>query len=160
MVSPLSSRPAMEVAATTDRPTDSGADTIVVGLFEGGSLEGPAQALVESGEARGGHRKLALTHADGRRWLVVGLGPRAEFDAERARVAAAAAIGRARELGARVLCWALGDAETERVEGVVEGAVLAAYRFTRYQAPSDDDAQLERLVVSAAEDLGARVEEA
>src|SRR5436190_1193652 len=160
MVSTLWSRPAMEVAATTDRAEDSGADTIVVGLFEGGSLDGPAQALVESGEARGGHRKLAVTHADGRRWLVVGLGPRVEFDAEGARVAAAAAIGRARELGARELCWALSDAEAERVEGVVEGAVLAAYRFTRYQAPPEDEAQLERLVVSARQDLGGRVEEA
>jgi leucyl aminopeptidase len=150
----------MEVAATTDRPEDSGADTIVVGLFEGGSLDGPPQALVESGEARGGHGKLAVTHADGRRWLVVGLGPRAEFDAERGRTAAAAAIGRARELGARALCWALSDAEAEHVEGVVEGAVLAAYRFTRYRAQPDDDDRLERLVVSAGQDLGARVEEA
>jgi leucyl aminopeptidase len=150
----------MDVAATTARPQDSGADTIVLGLFEGASLEGPAQALVESGEARGGHRKLALTHADGRRWLVVGLGRREDYDAERARVAAAAAIGRARELGARVLCWALDDAQAAQVEATVEGAVLAAYRFTRYQARPDDDDRLERLLVSAGEDLGARVREA
>src|SRR6266576_141819 len=73
----------MEVAATTDRAADSGADTIVVGLFEG-----------------------------------------------------------------------------ERVAGVVEGAVLSAYRFTRYQAEPDDDDRLERLVVSASDDVGSRVEEA
>src|SRR4051812_1657691 len=110
--------PSMEVAATTARAEDSGADTIVVGLFEAGSLDGQAQALVESGEARGGHGKLAVTHVDGRRWLVVGLGPQADFDAERAREAAAAAIGRARELSARVLCWAASDAEAERIEGL------------------------------------------
>ena len=56
------------------------------------------------------------------------------FDAERARLAAAAVHGRAKELGTRRLCWEVphhvGDAV---VEGLVEGTVLAAYRFTRYR---------------------------
>jgi leucyl aminopeptidase len=149
----------MEVETTTARPEDTGADTIVVGLFEDGRLEGPPAALVQSGEARGGHRKLAVTHADGRRWIVVGLGPAAEFDAERARGASAAAVGRAREAGARSLCWAVGDA-VEQVAGLVEGAALAAYQFTRYKAPGDDDGQLERLIVSCPEDAAGQVEEA
>ena len=63
--------------------------------------DGELGALLESGEARTGFRKLALTHADGRRWLVAGLGKREDFDPERARIAAATALGRARELGAR-----------------------------------------------------------
>ena len=150
----------MEVEATTARPEDTGADTVVVGLFEGGTLEGPAAGLVESGEARGGYRKLAMTHVDGRRWIVVGLGRREEFDAERARGASAVAVGRAREAGSRSLCWApTGDVAGEAA-GLVEGAVLAAYRFTRYKAETDDDGQLERLVLSASEDLGERVAEA
>src|SRR3954471_4256456 len=99
----------MRVLVTTDAPADTGADTVAIGLFEGEDvahdLDGaPLQGLVDSGEARRGFRKLALTHADGRRWLVVGLGTRDAFDAERARVAAALAHGRALEIGARSLC--------------------------------------------------------
>jgi len=41
----------------------------------------------------------------GRRVLLIGLGARPEFDAERARVAAAVAHRRARELSAGTLCW-------------------------------------------------------
>src|SRR3954468_23355075 len=99
----------MDVTATTQPPEETGADTIVVGLFEDGSLEGPAAALVESGEAKGKPRRVTVTHADGTRWLVVGLGPREDWDAEGARVAGAVAVGRARELGARKLCWRLPE---------------------------------------------------
>ena len=52
-------------------------------------------------------RKLALTHAEGKRWIVAGLGKRDEFDPERARAVAGSVIARARELGARSLCWEL-----------------------------------------------------
>ena len=41
----------------------------------------------------------------GQRWLVAGLGKRDDFDPERARVVAGGVIARARELGARSLCW-------------------------------------------------------
>ena len=56
---------------------------------------------------KGGLRKLAVTHAGGRRYILVGLGKRDDFDAEGARLAAAAVVGRAKELGTRVLCWEL-----------------------------------------------------
>ena len=61
--------------------------------------------LLASGEAQRSFKALALTHADGKRWLTVGLGPRKDFTPERARVAAALARERARELSTRVLCW-------------------------------------------------------
>ena len=52
-----------------------------------------------------GAKALAVAHADGTRWIVVGLGAREDFDHERARVAAALVAERARELSARALCW-------------------------------------------------------
>ena len=102
----------MEIRATTDSPPDTGADTVVVGVFDGKGIphdveDGALGALVESGEARSEFRALTHAHAAGRRWILIGLGARDDFDAERARIAAAAALGRARELGARTLCWEL-----------------------------------------------------
>src|SRR5581483_451871 len=103
--------PTVEVTARQGRPEETSADTRIVGLFEGESLEGEElQALVDSGEAKGGLRKLAVTHeraaSGSRRVIVVGLGKRDEFDAERARVAAAVAAQRARDLSAKSLSWA------------------------------------------------------
>ena len=85
----------MRAEATTSAPADTGADTIAIGLFEGEPIAhdldgGVLQALVDSGEAKPGLRKLAVTHAGGKRYVLAGLGKREEFDAERARVAAAA----------------------------------------------------------------------
>ena len=81
------------------RPT-RGADTVAVGVFEGKGIphdvdDGALGALVESGEAKRGVRPLAVAHAAGRRWILVGLGDRDDFDGEQARVAAAVALGRA-----------------------------------------------------------------
>src|SRR3954471_16487394 len=100
----------MRVRATTDAPAETGADTVVVGIFEGEDvahdLDGaPLQALLDSGEAKRGLKHIAVWPAGGTRWLVLGSGARGRFDAERARVAAATAQGRAKELGARVICW-------------------------------------------------------
>ena len=84
----------MLVRATTDDPPDTGADTVVVGVFEGKGIphdtdDGALGALVESGEARSELRALTHTHAAGRRWILVGCGARDDFDPERARVVAA-----------------------------------------------------------------------
>src|ERR687893_2310223 len=100
----------MQIRATTQDPPDTGADTVVVGVFDGKGIphdvdDGALGALVESGEARSELRSLATAHAAGRRWILVGLGSRDAFDGEKARVAAAAALGRASELRARTLCW-------------------------------------------------------
>ena len=93
----------MRVTATTDAPPATDADTIAVGVFEDEGVAhdhgGVLQALVDSGEAKRAFRKLAVTHAEGKRYIVVGLGGRSDFDPERARVAAATVAGRAQELG-------------------------------------------------------------
>ncbi|CAA9497316.1 MAG: Cytosol aminopeptidase PepA [uncultured Solirubrobacteraceae bacterium] len=156
----------VNVRATTDAPRDTGADTIVIGLFEGKPIshdveDGALQALVDSGEAKAGLRKLAVSHAAGRRWILVGLGNRDAFDAERARVAAAVALGRAQELGTTSLCWEVPHRVGPDVVGaLVEGTALAAYRFDRYKSSNGDDGELRELVVSAHEDFTDAVEQA
>jgi leucyl aminopeptidase len=160
----------MRASATTDAPAASNADTIAVGVFEdegvAHDLDGaPLTALLDSGEARRSFKHLALHHDEDRRWLLVGLGRREAFDPERARVAAAVVHGRARELATRVLCWELPHHVSEDVAGaLVEGTILAGYRFDRYRSRDDDDEpppRLERLVlVTGAEQRDAVASEA
>jgi leucyl aminopeptidase len=149
----------MDIRATTAAPQDAGADTVCVGLFaDAAAPEGGAIAeLAAAGEARSRFRHVAVGHAGGVRWLAVGLGESGEFDAERARVAAAVALDRARDLGARTLAWALPDGADDRIAGgLVEGTVLAAYRFDAFKAAPEDDEPPpgpDALVISAPRDL-------
>jgi leucyl aminopeptidase len=159
--------PEIAVRARQGAPEETGADTRVIGLFEGDSLpDGALRALVESGESRGKPRSLAVTHSeDGRRLIVVGLGKRDEFDSEKARVAAAAAAGRARELSTRSLSWE-APSGAGVAAALVEGTLLALYEFDRFKSSSSDDAdssnaKVESLeVVSADTDVSAAVERA
>ena len=152
----------MRVRSTTEAPAQTDADTIAVGVFDGEPIahdvDGALQALVDSGEARSGLRKVAVAHAGGRRYVLAGLGARQQFDDEAARVAAAAVVGRAKELGTQTLCWEV----PHRVEspGFVEGTVLAAYEYRAFKAPDDDAPRLEELVVSAHHDTSVEVGEA
>jgi leucyl aminopeptidase len=154
----------MEIRATTSPPESVPADTIVLGVFEGDQLDQPPlQALLDSGEAKRKPGSLALTHIDGRRFLIAGLGPRDAFDPELARVAAAGAAKKAIELGARALCWAVPAGADEQIVGaLVEGTVLAGYRFDRYKTPEDDETEtaLDSLTVSDSKDHSATVSHA
>jgi leucyl aminopeptidase len=153
----------MYVRATTDDPPATGADTIVVGIFDGKGVphdvdDGALGALVASGEARSGFRKLAVAHAAGKRWILIGLGAREAFDAERARIAASVALGRARELGTERLCWELPHKVGDEVPGaLVEGTLLAAYRYTAFKSEPGEDRPPAGLIVSAHHDVAAPV---
>jgi leucyl aminopeptidase len=152
----------VHVEATTDSPLATGADTVVVGVFEGEEVAhdvpgGALGALLDSGEARREFKRLAVTHVDGARVILIGLGDRARFDDERARVAAAVAHGRAREIGAGTLCWEVPHHVGEEVvEGLVHGTLLHAYRFERYK-PTEDPRRVDRLLLSAHHDVSEPV---
>lgn len=148
--------------ATTQSPLHSDADTIVVGLLEGERVahDLPSKtlgALLEVGEARTELGHLAVAHGQGRRFVLVGLGARTQFDSERARVAAAKAHGRAAELGARTLCWELPHRVPDAVAAaLVQGTMLHAYRYERYR-PKAERPAVERLIVSAHDDVSEAV---
>src|SRR5919199_4340412 len=156
----------MRVSSTTSSPSDSGADTLAIGVFDGETVahdvKGSAlQRLIDAGEARTAFRHVSVAHAPARRWLIVGLGPRSEFTPERARIAAATALGRAQEVGTRRLCWELPHHVDDAVAGAfVEGTVLAAYRFDRYRKPPADARSVEELIVSAHHDVSGPVDAA
>jgi leucyl aminopeptidase len=157
----------MQVSAIAAPGSEADADTVAVAAFAGAEAPQGAPpevaALLASGEARTAPRALAVTHAAGRRWIVVGAGKREELTAERARVAAAAAAERARELSTKALCWQLpSGADAALAAAIVEGTVLRDYRYERHlsaPAPNRTPA-LERLLVSAPAELAAAVEEA
>src|ERR671919_1331264 len=145
------------VRARDGAPEETAADTRVVALFEGESLDDERlQRLVELGEAKPGLKKVAVAHEDApgggqRRVLIAGLGKRDELDAERARVAAAAAAERAKELGAVSLSWAAPTGEG--VAGaIVEGTLLKLYRFDRFKSDRNEngDDGVESLEIAGA----------
>jgi leucyl aminopeptidase len=170
------------LVSSTDKPAAaSEADTVAVGVYlQDGetTLDSPlpvpeqVTALLRSGEAQGAFKSLALAHADQRRWLLVGLGPRDRFTAERARVAAAIARRRARELSTRTLCWQVPQhpqvGAAALAGALVEGTVLADYDFVLFKsrrAAGEPGARaasthLEHLILSAPEDLERAVERA
>lgn len=169
--------PRMQISAITQPARTVDADTVAVGIFDG---EGPPQGspaeleeLLSSGEARRSFKALALTHADGRRWLVVGLGKREDFTPERARVAAAAVSVRAREISTDTLCWELpqgtSDVPAQAIAAaLVEGTLLSDYRYEQYKsaAQSGDSSEEEArkhlgaLIVAARQDGSGEIERA
>jgi leucyl aminopeptidase len=128
------------------------ADLVALVLADGEELPAALRDAPGAGDARSGFRKLALLHP-GRpeRLLVAGGGRRDELDLERLRVLGALAAKRAAALEARSLAWVVTGAEApERAAALLEGSILAAYRFDRYRSSPDDDppVRLERLVVA------------
>ena len=155
---------------------DTAADTLCVGLFEGedvpkaldDALGGRLARLMEAGDVKAGYRKTAVAHTDGSigaaRVVTVGLGKREEFDAERARIAAAIGLKRAGETSARSIAWLVPEKTDQTTIGgaITEGALLAAYRFDRYKsgADADRDSAPEELEVVSEEDVAQAVEDA
>jgi leucyl aminopeptidase len=174
----------VNVSWTAERPAATDADTVAIGVFEGEEPRpgAPAQIveLLASGEARRSRKALAVGHADGKRWLIVGLGAREDFTPERARAAAALARERAREISTRVLCWQAptssresDSVDPEVVAAIVQGTMLADYSFVSHKSAARDtlegageqDAEakpkrLEGLIVTGAGDLQTIVSDA
>ncbi|HYM44704.1 MAG TPA: leucyl aminopeptidase [Solirubrobacteraceae bacterium] len=161
----------MQVAATKQPGRETEADTVAVGVFEGEDPPGhtPAELgeLLRSGEAKRSLKALGLAHAEGRRWLSLGLGARKDFTPERARVAAAAAHTRALEISTRALCiQAPPDVGLDVAGALTQGVVLADYRFEKHKStppepPSGEKPppkRLERLILSLPEASGEGVE--
>jgi leucyl aminopeptidase len=141
------------------------ADAVVVGIFKGsraGALEGPAAALDgalggalsamrRDGELAGGAQETAVVHTLGKletpRVVLVGFGPRKDFNFESVRRAAAAGCRAARKAGARrvalALWWPelapLGLGAAHAAEACAEGALYGLYEFKKYKSSSDNN---------------------
>ncbi len=126
----------------SDKPlAEVDSELTAVLLFKGEQLPKELREARGAEDARDAYRKSALIHPESpKRVLVVGLGPREELDPERARVAAAIAAKQASALRAGSLAIALPDgADDELAAALVEGAVLACYRFDRFKSDADSE---------------------
>jgi leucyl aminopeptidase len=146
---------AMELALETRSPSEARADVLVVGQHGDGAR--PAPEIVALDRALGGllarvqksekfegkPGQITYVHTAGvipaERVLVVGLGPLRRGargrDAEPIRRATAAAVRRARDLGAGSIAVFMPGAALParaRAQAVVEGALLGTYRFDKY----------------------------
>ena len=112
--------------------------------------------MVDSGEARTAVRKVAVTHAGGRRYISRGSA------SATTSTPSSAPPGRRRGAGpregARHPRAVLGGAAPRRCPGFVEGTLLAAYEYRAYKSADDDGPRLEELIVSAHHDIAAEVE--
>jgi leucyl aminopeptidase len=151
-----------------DKPlTEVDSDFLAVLVFEGDDLPEPLAGAPGSDDVKSSYKKATLVYpGTPRRALVVGLGGRDDFVPERARVAAAIAARTAGSLDAS--SFALRGPEDEDPAAVasamVEGAILASYRFDRFKSKEDeedgDSKGLAEITLIAAGGLGAAVEAA
>ena len=155
------------------------ADTIIVNLFAetpepsgatgaiDTALGGTIRRLIASGDIKGKPNELTVVYpVEGQvpasRVIVVGLGPRDAFTAERARQAAGAAIRRARDLGATHVSTVLHGAGQGHLDvrvaaqALAEGTLLALYRFTELKKADPNRHEIEHVTV--VEHDGTRIE--
>ncbi len=128
------------------------------------ALKGLLSEVVKSEKFEGKPEQIAYVQTAGRlparRVLLVGLGIRKELNAERVRRAAAAALRRSRDLGAKVVSAALlGDGLPGKIraQALAEGALLGIYTFDRYKREKNEKAVQEIRVVDPQARLAAEV---
>ena len=130
------------------------AGALALGILEGGgaltgaaaavdrATRGAVRAVLKARDFRGRFLETAVLYPRGlkaRRLILIGLGPRALLDARRARLAAAQAARRARELGVGTLVTVAHGAgrggldPARAAQAVAEGSVLGHYRFSAYR---------------------------
>jgi leucyl aminopeptidase len=147
----------------TGQPLDAlEADLHVIGLPSDSELDAGYRDLSGAGDVQGAFRKLTLLRPDAtRRLLVIGLGKADELGPERLRIAAALAVNQAQRYEVRTVAWALPHSTTgstpaaDLAAAVVEGTILASFRFDRFKSRDPDDPRpppLEGLLISSPRD--------
>ena len=142
-------------------------DILVVGMFEqevdnikkiDEKLNGEIAAAIKRKEFTGETGQLKSISTLGKlpaeKFLVIGLGKKADYTKENIRRAAGAAIRVALSLNARKCMTLLHESEcknvseTERIAAVVEGSVLGLYKFNQYKTDKkEQEKQVDEFVI-------------
>jgi leucyl aminopeptidase len=153
----------MNVIVTHGEALQQDTPLLALGAWEGEALPAVVAALVEEGDWSGKFKRALLLYPRGelpaRRLLLVGLGKRSAFSANRLREAAAVVAQRARELKVERYSFdmptAEGPALADTAQALVEGSLLGLYRFDQYKTtlgPDDQHVIAELTIVSSIED--------
>ena len=155
--------------------TAAAADAVVSGVFERTEKEttfprtlvkedavtkGLLHAAWDRREVKGKRKEVTVIHRpDGRgRLVLVGLGPRAKFDHEVVRRAAAEAVRALKGKGVRTIAVRLAAFVQESVtseaaaRAVVDGTYLGSYEFLKYRSTTDGG--VEETTLALGEELG------
>lgn len=146
----------MEIFLTQGNITEITADLVIVNLFQGVTTPGGATGAVDRalggaireviavGDFTGKSGETLVLYSRGAipapRVLVMGLGEAARFDLRAARIVAASAARKARDLGVKTVATivhgaGIGGLEpAAAVAALVEGARLGLYRFAGYRS--------------------------
>jgi len=150
----------MRILVERREALSAAADVVASGFFERGekettfprslekedaALKGLLRSAWDRKELKGKRKELSTFHsADGnRRVVLVGLGPRDRYDAERVRRAAAEVVrglkGKAaRTVGFRLPSFAVEPVAADAaVRALVDGAVLGGYEFLKYKTTTE-----------------------
>lgn len=163
----------MNVTAQVTDITTCQCDTIIANLFEGVTTPGGATGavdkalggiisqLISDGELKGKLNAATVVHTYGRlparRVIIVGLGKAADFTLDRARQAAGTAAKLARKLGARHVATIVHGAGVggldagAAAQAVVEGSLLALYRFKKYVTKQSDNGDIDTLTLAESD---------
>lgn len=124
----------------TEEPTAATEATLrCVGLFADEDLPPDLAGAPGAEDVRSKLKSLSVLRPRSGRVLVVGLGERAEFDPERARVAAALAVRQARRLRTPRIAWDCPQGRSVPA-ALTSGTIMAAYSFDRLKSEAPDDA--------------------
>jgi leucyl aminopeptidase len=152
----------MQVSVIGGEALRHAAPLLVLFGWEDEPLPEAVGGLIEPSDWSGAYRKTLLVYPRdalaARRMLVVGLGKRAKFTADRLRELAAVAAQQAQDLKLERFAVALPEAEGADAFGLAqalaEGALLGSYRFVEYK--SDATAQtLSAIEIVAGEESAA-----
>ncbi|NQT29213.1 MAG: leucyl aminopeptidase [Candidatus Saganbacteria bacterium] len=135
-------------------------DLLVVNIFEEMEVPGGAAAavdkkmkgaitdLVKSGEITGKIGEVNLIHTQGKlpatQVLVVGLGKACDFELDKARIAAGAAIAEAKKIKAKQVASIVHGAGSgglklpDAAQALVEGSLIGAYKYKGFVTIKDD----------------------
>ena len=154
-------------AYTTDVAlSDLDADLVAVGLFEGDELSEPLASAAGAADARADFKAQVIVYpGHPERVVIVGLGKKEDFSAEKARVIGAVAQKALKQVKGETLAWMLPEAP-EGIEpgqvaaALVEGAGFSAFEFDRYKSGSDGEEappSLKAVEINTDQDIAAMV---
>ena len=119
------------------------------GIPPGGDIAGASRiAEEEDVGAKAGRTAVLYAEEPSKRFVLVGLGPADELDADTVRTAAAAVADATERIGGTI-AWLLDGSlpKDEQARAVVDGLILGTYDPGRWKSSSKADHPFERLVL-------------